>query len=110
MQRKLSSFDIFVIVDEIQNLVGSNIDKTYQLTRDELLIRVKNIKTKQKMTRVFFFCFIPVFSISIWLSSFYFLQIYAINSTKSMVSFFALRFPDLGCCRDNISQKRRIHL
>jgi len=48
MQRKLSSFDIYVIVDELQNLLGSNIDKTYQLTRNELLIKVKNIKTKQK--------------------------------------------------------------
>ena len=50
MQRKLSSFDIYVIVDELQNLVESNIDKTYQLTRNELLIKVKNIKTKQKNT------------------------------------------------------------
>jgi predicted ribosome quality control (RQC) complex YloA/Tae2 family protein len=50
MQRKLSSFDIYVIVDELQYLVGSNIDKTYQLTLNELLIKVKNIKTKQKNT------------------------------------------------------------
>ena len=48
MQRKLSSFDIYVIVEELQHLIGSNIDKTYQLTRDELLIKIKNIKTKQK--------------------------------------------------------------
>lgn len=48
MQRKLSSFDIYVIVNELQYLVGSNIDKIYQLTRNELLIRIRNIKTKKK--------------------------------------------------------------
>jgi predicted ribosome quality control (RQC) complex YloA/Tae2 family protein len=48
MQRKLSSFDIYVIVSELQELKGSYIDKIYQLTRNELLIRVKNINTKQK--------------------------------------------------------------
>ena len=48
MQRKLSSFDIYVIVSELQDLKGSYIDKIYQLTRNELLIRVKNINTKQK--------------------------------------------------------------
>lgn len=50
MQRQLSSFDIYVIVSELQDLKGSYIDKIYQLTRDELLIRVKNINTKQKET------------------------------------------------------------
>jgi len=48
MQRQLSSFDIFVIVSELQNLSGCLIEKIYQLTRDELLIRIKNIKTKEK--------------------------------------------------------------
>jgi len=48
MQRRLSSFDIYVIVSELQELTESRIDKIYQLTRDELLIRVKNIATKQK--------------------------------------------------------------
>jgi predicted ribosome quality control (RQC) complex YloA/Tae2 family protein len=48
MQRQLSSFDIYVIVSELQELTESRIDKIYQLTRDELLIRVKNIATKQK--------------------------------------------------------------
>jgi predicted ribosome quality control (RQC) complex YloA/Tae2 family protein len=37
-----------VILDELQDLVGNHIDKIYQLTRDELLIRVKNVETKQK--------------------------------------------------------------
>ena len=48
MERKLSTFDIYVIVSEMQDLVGSYIDNIYQLTRDELLIRVTHNKTKQK--------------------------------------------------------------
>ena len=48
MERKLSTFDIYVIVSELQELVGSYIDNIYQLTRDELLIRVTHSKTKQK--------------------------------------------------------------
>ncbi|MCK5635970.1 MAG: NFACT family protein [Thermoplasmatales archaeon] len=48
MQRRLSSFDIYVIVSELQKLKGSYIDKIYQLTRSELLIRIKNIQTKEK--------------------------------------------------------------
>ena len=48
MQQQLSSFDIFVIKSEIQNLIGWHIEKIYQLTRSEILIRVKNIKTKEK--------------------------------------------------------------
>ena len=48
MQRNLSSFDIYVIVTELQNYIGYNIDKTYQLTRNELLIKIKNIQTKEK--------------------------------------------------------------
>jgi predicted ribosome quality control (RQC) complex YloA/Tae2 family protein len=48
MQRKLSSFDIYVIVSELQNIIGNSIDKIYQITRNELLIRIRNIQTKQK--------------------------------------------------------------
>jgi len=48
MERKLSTFDIYVIVSEMQDLVGSYIDNIYQLTRDELLIRVSHNQTKQK--------------------------------------------------------------
>ena len=48
MQRQLSSFDIYVIVTELQNFIGNSIDKIYQLTRNELLIRIKSIKTRQK--------------------------------------------------------------
>jgi len=48
MKRQLSSFDFYVIASDLQELKGSYIDKIYQLTRDDLLIRIKNIKTKQK--------------------------------------------------------------
>jgi len=48
MERKLSTFDIYVIVSEMQDLVGSYIDNIYQLTRDELLIRITHNKIKQK--------------------------------------------------------------
>ena len=48
MQRKLSSFDIYVIVSELQNFIGNIIDNIYQITRNEFLIRIKNIQTKQK--------------------------------------------------------------
>lgn len=50
MERKLSSFDIYVITSELQEIIGCYIDKIYQPTRDELLIRVNNSKTKQKET------------------------------------------------------------
>jgi len=48
MQRKLSSFDIYVITYELQNFIGYHVEKIYQLSRSEILIRIKNIKTKQK--------------------------------------------------------------
>ena len=48
MQSKLTSFDIYVIVSELQELLEYNIDKIYQITQNELLIRLKNISTKQK--------------------------------------------------------------
>ena len=48
MERKLSSFDIYVITSELQELIGCHMEKIYQLSRDETLIRVKNIQTKQK--------------------------------------------------------------
>ena len=47
MKRGLSSFDIYVIVSELQDTVGSYIDKIYQITRDELLIRINNKKNNQ---------------------------------------------------------------
>ncbi len=48
MQRGLSSLDIYVIVSELQELKGAYIDKIYQPTRDELLIRINNRSKKQK--------------------------------------------------------------
>ncbi len=48
MQKQLSSFDIYVIVNELKNLKDAYIEKIYQLSRDEILIKVKNVNTKQK--------------------------------------------------------------
>jgi len=48
MQRNLSSFDIYVIVSELQRLVDNCIEKIYQISRSEILIKVKNIQTKEK--------------------------------------------------------------
>jgi predicted ribosome quality control (RQC) complex YloA/Tae2 family protein len=48
MQRKLTSFDIYVIVSELKELKENFIEKIYQLNRNDFLIRVKNNKTKQK--------------------------------------------------------------
>ena len=48
MKKTLSSFDIYVIISELQDNKGNIIDKIYQLTRNEFLIKIKNIQTKQK--------------------------------------------------------------
>lgn len=50
MQRGLSSFDIYVIVSELQELIGGYIDKIYQPSRDELLIKINNSTTNKKQT------------------------------------------------------------
>lgn len=50
MQRQLSSFDIYVIASELQELKGSYIEKIYQLTRNDFLIKIKNIKNKKKQS------------------------------------------------------------
>ncbi len=50
MKRQLASFDICMVVSELQELLGSYIDKTYQLTRDELLIKVNNRKIDPQET------------------------------------------------------------
>lgn len=42
MDRGLSSFDIYVIVFELKGLIGGYIEKIYQLTREELLIRLND--------------------------------------------------------------------
>ena len=48
MNRQLASFDIFVIVSELQDIIGSYIDKTYQLSRDEILIKIRNVNQSKK--------------------------------------------------------------
>jgi len=48
MQRQLSSFDIYVITLDLQETIDCHIDKIYQLSRNEILIRIRNSKTKQK--------------------------------------------------------------
>ena len=48
MQKQLSSFDIYVIVNELKNLKDDYIEKIYQLSRDEILIKVKSTNKKEK--------------------------------------------------------------
>jgi len=48
MERGLASFDIYVIVSELQDLIGCFVEKIYQLSRDEILIRVQQKTSNQK--------------------------------------------------------------
>jgi predicted ribosome quality control (RQC) complex YloA/Tae2 family protein len=48
MERGLASFDIYVIVSELQDLIGCYVEKIYQLSRDELLLRVQQKLANQK--------------------------------------------------------------
>jgi predicted ribosome quality control (RQC) complex YloA/Tae2 family protein len=48
MERGLSSFDIYVIVVELQDLRGCYIEKIYQLSRDEVLLRVQQASMNKK--------------------------------------------------------------
>ena len=48
MKKQLSSFDIYVIVNELKNFKNAYIDKIYQLSYDEILIRIKNVNTPQR--------------------------------------------------------------
>jgi predicted ribosome quality control (RQC) complex YloA/Tae2 family protein len=48
MQRGIASFDIYVIVSELQDLIGCYIEKIYQLSRDEILIKVQQKTANQK--------------------------------------------------------------
>ena len=48
MSKELSSFDIYQLVSELQEIKGSFVDKIYQLNRDDLLIRINNINKKTK--------------------------------------------------------------
>ena len=48
MERGLSSFDVYVIVSELQDLIGCYVEKIYQLSRDEILLRVQQKTANQK--------------------------------------------------------------
>jgi len=48
MKRQLAALDIFTMVSEMQELEGCFVDKIYQLSRDELLLRLRNPATKKK--------------------------------------------------------------
>jgi len=48
MQRGLASFDIYVIVSELQDLRGCFVEKIYQLSRNEILLRVQQRTGNQK--------------------------------------------------------------
>ncbi len=48
MKRALTSLDIYVIVNEIQDLIGSFVDKIYQISRNEIVIKINNKNTNQK--------------------------------------------------------------
>jgi len=50
MIKQLAALDIYTIVYELQDLIGSYIDKIYQLSSDEIIIRINNRKTKRKET------------------------------------------------------------
>ena len=48
MNHQLAALDIYTIVYELQDLIGSYIDKIYQLSPEEIIIRINNRKTKNK--------------------------------------------------------------
>jgi len=48
MSKEISSFDIYQLVSELQEIKGSFVDKIYQLNRDDLLIRINNVNKKTK--------------------------------------------------------------
>jgi len=52
MERGLASFDIYVIVSELQDLIGCYVEKIYQLSRNEILLRVQQ-KTANQKTSLF---------------------------------------------------------
>ncbi len=48
MNRKLSAFDIYVLTAELQDLIGSYVDKTYQLSSEDILVKIRNRQSKKK--------------------------------------------------------------
>jgi len=49
MNRELSSFDIYVLVSELQHLSGSHIGKCYQIGKDEILIKLSKPEKKTQL-------------------------------------------------------------
>ena len=52
MERGLAAFDIYVIVSELQDLRGCYVEKIYQLSRDEILLKFQQ-KTKNQKESLF---------------------------------------------------------
>jgi predicted ribosome quality control (RQC) complex YloA/Tae2 family protein len=48
MKRQLSSFDIYIIISELQEYIDYTIEKIYQISRNELILKLKNLKNKDK--------------------------------------------------------------
>jgi predicted ribosome quality control (RQC) complex YloA/Tae2 family protein len=48
MNRALSSLDIFVIVTELQDLIGSFVDNIYQISKNDIIIKINNKMINQK--------------------------------------------------------------
>jgi predicted ribosome quality control (RQC) complex YloA/Tae2 family protein len=48
MRKELSSFDIYQLVLELQDICNSYIDKIYQLSRNDILIRINNVNKNSK--------------------------------------------------------------
>ncbi len=48
MKKQLSSFDIYIIVKELQEYIDYTIEKIYQISRNELILKLKNLKNKDK--------------------------------------------------------------
>ncbi len=48
MKRQLSSFDLYIITSELQEYLDYIIEKIYQISNDEIVIKIKNLKTKDK--------------------------------------------------------------
>jgi predicted ribosome quality control (RQC) complex YloA/Tae2 family protein len=48
MNQQLSALDIYTIVYELQDLIGSYIDKIYQISTEEIIVKVNNRTAKRK--------------------------------------------------------------
>ena len=48
LQRQLSSFDIHTLVYELQRIKNCIIEKSYQISKDEIIIKLTHVETKKK--------------------------------------------------------------